>query len=191
MLNSIQTEVVVMLAVVLLVIVSPLFLAIGSWNSKGASRIAAGLLGVSAAVLAFLAMVVDGVFGISGSWVFTLSVLGLGCGIALVIRVRYRSVFSLVVIGLLTIFALVQHFADLNPVKPYRRFFHAIEPHMTEAEVLTLLEQEFPDGFRFPRPVRGDSTQRHMHFYLNSGSAEAITVKLGDGRVSSKGYSRD
>jgi hypothetical protein len=89
---------------------------------------------------------------------------------------------------------LVLHFMDVLPVKPYKRFFAAIRPGMTEQEVMTLLRREFPDDGRFPVPVRYGFRPGEIDFALDpkesAWNAEAIILQLQNGRVASKQYSR-
>ena len=193
--TSIRTDTLAVLSVMVLVILSPLALAILPWKSKVACGVAALCLSVSAGLLVLLSVIFDGMLGLSASWGFTSGVFILGSVICLAVRLRHRSLYALVMIGEIAVFVVVQHFMDLSPVKPYGRFFAAIEPGLTEADVLTLLQHEFPDGFRFSRPVRRDSAQGQMEFFLDptesAWNAEGIFVRLSGGRVVSKQYSRD
>ena len=111
------------------------------------------------------------------------------------VRLRYRSSVAIAVAVLVTAFALVLHFMDILPVKPYKRFFEAIKTGMTEQEVLTALHREFPDGGRFSVPVRRDFAKDQMDFFLDptesAWNAEGIFVRLSNGRVVGKQYSRD
>jgi hypothetical protein len=193
--TSIRTDTLLILCTMGLVVLSPLLFAFLPWKTKLASRNAAILLGLSAVLLVVLAALFDGVFGISASWGFTISVWVLGVGICLAVRFRHPSFSLLVIIGLLTAFVLGQHFMDWSPVKPYKRFFAAVESGMTKADVLKLLRREFPDGFRFPRPMERDLGQEQMSFVLDpterAWKAEAIFIYLSNGRVVRKEYSRD
>jgi len=96
---------------------------------------------------------------------------------------------------LLAVGILVSYFADLSPIKPYKRFFSAINEGMIEVEVMAVLHQEFPQGGRFPVPVlRSDETNRLMFFLdPNQGAynAEGIFVTLRNGKVVAKEYSPD
>jgi peptidoglycan/LPS O-acetylase OafA/YrhL len=193
--TSIRTNVVVELAVAAILIVSPFLLVLLPSQGK-ASRLAASvMLVMSVAVLVFVALMSDAVFGISASWIFTLVVWAIGFGVCVAVRVRYRSILSLVVAFLLTLFILVLHFVDVLPVKPYKRFFTAIRPGMTDPEIMALLHREFPDGGRFPVPVRYDFRTNEISFALDpkesAWNAEAIVLYLESGRVVRKEYSRD
>jgi predicted membrane protein len=193
--TSIRTNVIAELAIAVVLILSPLLLT--PVPSKGkASRIAASvLLVISAAVLMFVALMSDAILGISESWIFTLIIWAAGIGVCLAVRVRYRSVLSLIIACLVTTFVLFLHFMDLLPVKPYKRFFAAIQTGMNEQQVLALLSREFPAGGRLNVPVRRDFAQNEMDFFLDptesAWNAECIRIHLSDGRVVSKEYSRD
>ena len=193
--TSIRTNVLVELAVAVILVLSPLLVALLPWQGKASHRTASALLVLSGAVLVLVALLSDAIFGISESWIFTLIVWAVGFGACLAVRLRYRSPLSLVIAFLVTAFVSVLHFMDILPVKPYKRFFEAIKIGMTEQEVLTLLHREFPDGGRFPVPVRRDFARDQMDFFLDptesAWNAEGIFVHLSDGRVVSKKYSRD
>lgn len=193
--TSIRTDVIIELGVAALVILSPFLLVLAPTQGK-VSRVAASVtLVISASVLFFVALMSDAVFGISGSWVFTFAVGAIGFGVCVAVRLRYRSILSLVVACLLTAFVLVLHFVDVLPVKPYKRFFAAIQLGMTDPEVMTVLHREFPEGGRFPVPVRYDFRTNEISFALDpkesAWNAEAIILHLETGRVVGKEYSRD
>jgi len=98
---------------------------------------------ISAIVLILVALISYAVFGISASWAFTLLVWAVGLVVCLAVRMLHKSAFSVVVACVLTLFVLVLHFMDILPVKPYKRFFAAIQPGMSEQQVLGLLSKEF------------------------------------------------
>lgn len=191
----IRTNAIVELAVAVILILSPLVLALLPWQGKTTHRAASTMLVISAVILMLVALLSDAIFGVSASWIFTLAVWGLGFGACLAVRLRYRSTLSVVVAFLVTVFVIVLHFVDVLPVKPYKRFFEGIKTGMTEQEILMLLHREFPEGGRFPVPVRRDFAKDQMGFFLDptesAWNAEGIFVRLSDGRVVSKQYSRD
>jgi len=193
--TSIRTNVIIELAVAIILILSPFLLMVAPSQGKARRITASVLLVISATVLMFVTLMSDAIFGVSASWIFTLAVWAVGFGVCLAVRIRYRSVLSLVVAFLVTTFVLVLHFMDILPVKPYKRFFATIQTGMTEQQVLALLSREFPTGGRLPMPVRRDFAQNEMDFFLDptesAWNAECIRVHLSDGRVVSKEYSRD
>lgn len=193
--TSIRINVFVELAIAVILILSPLFLVLIPAQGKGSRITAAVLLIISAAVLMLVALLSDAIFGVSASWIFTLIVWALGFGACLAVRMRFRSVVSVVIACVITGFVLMLHFMDILPVKPYRRFFAAIQPGMTEQQVMALLGKEFPAGGRLNVPVRRDFAQNEMDFLLDptesAWNAECIRIRLSDGRVLSKEYSRD
>src|SRR2546421_520946 len=193
--TSIRTNVIVELAIAVIIILSPALLALIPSRGKASRLTASVLLVISATVLMFVALVSDAIFGISASWIFTFVVWSVGFGVCLAIRARYRSVLSVIVACLVTVFVLILHFMDILPVKPYKRFFAAVRPGMTEQQVTALLSKEFPAGGRLNVPVRRDFAQNEMDFFLDPNesawNAECIRIRLSDGRVVSKEYSRD
>jgi hypothetical protein len=193
--TSIRTSVLVEVAVAVLLILSPLLLVLIPSQGKAGGVAASVTLVISAAVLLFVALMSDAVFGISASWVFTSVVWAVGFGVCIAVRLRYRSFLSLVVAFLVSASVLVLHFVDVLPVKPYKRFFAAIQVGMTDPQVMALLDREFPDGGRFPVPVRYDFRTNEISFALDpkesAWNAEAIILYLERGRVIRKEYSRD
>ena len=193
--TSIRTNVIIELAVAAILVLSPLLLALIPRKGKTGSRTASVMLVISVGVLALFALMSDAIFGVSASWVFTLCVWAVGFGICAAVWLRYRPIIAMILAPLLTVFVLVLHFMDILPVKPYKRFFAAIQVGMTEQEVLAALHREFPDGGKLPVPVRRDFAPNQMAFFLDPNesawNAEAILVQLTDGRVVSKRYSPD
>jgi hypothetical protein len=66
---------------------------------------------------------------------------------------------------------------------------------MTDPEVMARLHREFPDGGRFPVPVRHDFRTNEISFALDpkesAWNAEAIILHLENGHVVIKEYFRD
>jgi len=129
--------------------------------------------------------------GVSASWFFSLGLWVLGLVICLPVHIRHQSRFALVVFGVLTAFVLVQHFLDLSPVKPYKRFFRALQSGMTEKEVTLILQREFPTDGPFPVPARTNEISFALNPKESLWNAEAIVIHLSEGRVASKEYLRD
>jgi hypothetical protein len=193
--TSIRTNVIVELAIAVILILSP-FLLVLLPSQRKASRVATSvMLVISVIVLMFVALMSDAVFGISASWLFTAMLWAVGFGVCAAVRARYRSILSLAAAFLVTAFMLLLHFVDVLPVKPYKRFFAAIQTGMTDLEVMALLHREFPDGGRFPVPVRYDFRTNEIDFALDpkesAWNAEAIILYVESGRVVRKEYSRD
>jgi hypothetical protein len=178
-----------------MVILLPLVWAFSPRKTQRSRRVAAILLGISTCFLVFVALMIDMLFGSSSSWIFSLGVWTLGVVTCLAVRISHGSRFALIVLGVLSVFVLVQHFFDLSPVKPYKRFFTAIQPGMTEAEMLQILHREFPSSGPFPVPVRSDFRENEISFALDPNesewNAEAIVVHFDHGRVVRKKYWRD
>jgi len=193
--TSIRTNVIVELGVAGLLILLPLLVAALPLKTKFAGRIATISLGVSVALLIFTAFLFDMLLGISAHWSFSLGVWVFGLIPCLAVRLRHQSRLALVALGVITVFVLLQHFLDWSPVKPYKRFFAAIQAGMTETEVMRNLDQQFPSEGAFPVPVRHDFRTNEISFALDpkesAWNAEAIVIHLDNGRVVSKEYWRD
>jgi hypothetical protein len=125
--TSIRTNVIIELAVAVIFILSPFLLALIPSQGKAGRITASVLLVISATVLMFVAFMSDAIFGISASWTFTVALWATGFAVCLAVRMRYRSILSVVVAFLVTAFLLALHFLDVLPVKPYKRFFAAIQ----------------------------------------------------------------
>jgi len=85
---------------------------------------------------------------------------------------------------------------DTSPLKPFGRFYAAIELGMTEKEVLNALDQQFPSTGRYPRPVLNRRIgPNHLAFILDPKDgqydAEIVALDLKDGQVVEKMYYPD
>lgn len=85
---------------------------------------------------------------------------------------------------------------DLSPRKPFARFYAAIEPGMTETEVLRALDDQFPSLGRYPRPSinrRVGPTQLGFILDPKDGryDAEVVALDFENGRVATKRYYPD
>lgn len=193
--TSIRPDVVAALTVIGILILLPLLFAALPLKTRFASRTAAISLGVSVTLLVFTAFMFDMLLGVSALWSFSLGAWVLGMIPCLAVRIRHQSRFALVALGLITVFILFQHVLDLSPVKPYKRFFAAIQPGMTEVEVMSKLDQQFPADGAFPVPVRHDFRTNEISFALDpkesAWNAEAIVIHLDNGRVVNMEYWRD
>ena len=78
----------------------------------------------------------------------------------------------------------------------FQRFFIAIEPGMTRAEIEELMTQHYPaDGKRLP-PKRVTDSEVQLFLFMNpehskNPNCEGMSIHFKDGRVSGKGYSMD
>lgn len=85
---------------------------------------------------------------------------------------------------------------DISPRKPFARFYAAIEPGMTEAEVRGILDDQFPPTSRYPRPVvNRRAGPNGLGFILDPKDgrydAEIVALDFEDGRVVTKRYYPD
>ncbi len=86
--------------------------------------------------------------------------------------------------------------ADTSPLKPFARFYAAIKPGMTEAEVLKALGDQFPSVGRYPRPfINRRVGPTYLGFILDPKDgrydADIVSLDFEDGRVVSKRYYPD
>jgi hypothetical protein len=90
---------------------------------------------------------------------------------------------------------LVLAFVDFTPVKPYQRFYNAVQNGMTHTEVMNTLHRQFPANGRFPVPVLSGHDTNGMSFFLDPAqgayNAEGVFLSLSNGRVTAKVYSPD
>jgi hypothetical protein len=86
-------------------------------------------------------------------------------------------------------------FVDTIPVKPAKRAVHAIRQGMTEAEVIAILNQNFPENGRFRRPNFGSTTEGRLAFSLDPSdgryNAAIVSVEFTNGRVVTASFSPD
>lgn len=194
MLGSVETSIninaLLFLAVILLVVLAPSVVALMPQHGKKSRPIALALLPLSMLLLAFAAFALDAVLGLSASWAFIATTWAVGSLVCLAVWWRCKSKIASAIGVMFTAFLLALHFFDFLPVKPFKRFFDAIKPGMTEQEVLTLLHREFPQPGWLSPPVRRDQATNEMDFYLGQ-TAEGVFVRLDNGRVVDKQYSRD
>jgi hypothetical protein len=80
--------------------------------------------------------------------------------------------------------------------RTYRLFYWSIQKGMTRDEVLALMNRTYPAGEDRLRPIIVDDSGSKLGFFMNPENApepdrEGISVKMDDGRVVGKDYSRD
>ncbi len=85
---------------------------------------------------------------------------------------------------------------DTTPLKPFGRFYAAIVPGMTETEVLSELDEQFPPKGRYVRPfVNRLVGPDHLGFILDRSDGrydtEIVALDFIKGRVHSKRYIHD
>jgi hypothetical protein len=78
----------------------------------------------------------------------------------------------------------------------YHRFFLAIEPRMTRAEVEATMETFYPPGGERKAPTRVDDTADQLFLFMNpehrkEPNCEGISIRFENGKVTGKGYSMD
>ena len=177
-----------------LIICSPVFAAMAPGKSRLVQSVGVFSLAMSLVALGLLAFLFDFIMGVSASWIFCAVVIGLAAIAVGVVVLRYRSLAGtcMGILFALSIFTL--HLVDLTPVKPYKRFYYAIQNGMTETEVLTACLREFPKNGRFPIPAFHSEANR-MSFLLDpttgTFNAECISLSLHDGKVTQKEYLPD
>jgi hypothetical protein len=75
--------------------------------------------------------------------------------------------------------------------RSYLGFFNAIEPGMTRGEVLTVLEEKYPEDCSVARPKVAWNTENSLGFFMNEQSCEGVFLELEHSRVARKVYSPD
>jgi hypothetical protein len=147
-------------------------------------------------VLLVAAFVLDLLAAASTSLLFIGGVGALGAVAAGVVWVASRRAECLLALlpfaALLALLAV----ADTSPVKPFARFYAAVEPGMTEEEVLKALDHQFPATGRYPRPlVNRRVGPTHLAFILDPQDgrydSEIVALELEAGRVVRKRYYPD
>lgn len=148
------------------------------------------------AVLLGAAFLLDLLVAASTSWLFLGVVAALGmlaAAIALVLSRRLECLAPLVPFAAILCFL---HLADTSPLKPFARFYNAIEPGMTDAEVFGALNRQFLSTGRYPQPVVNRRVgPAHIEFILDPSDgrydAEIVAVDVEEGRVLRKQYYGD
>lgn len=147
-------------------------------------------------VLLEAAFLLDLLVAASTSWLFlvVVAVLGvLAAGVAWTWNRRAECLLPLAPFAaLLILFPQI----DISPLKPFARFYAVIEPGMTEAEVLRVLDDQFPQTGRYPRPlINRRLGPNRLGFILDPKNgrydAEIVALNFEDGRVVTKRYDPD
>jgi hypothetical protein len=145
--------------------------------------------------LGFIFFVFDSDMAVSRSWIICGFFLAAGIGISIFVSRRLNSRFGWGLGALLVATVLIISIADLSPVKPYRRFFAAIQDGMSRSDVMAALHRQFPDGGRFPVPRLALEQTDQLSFILDrtqgAYDAEIVLLRLNDGKVVSKSYLPD
>ena len=195
MITTVRPEIILTLAYLALIIFSPLLTLFFSRSLRRVRVVATTLLFLSLSSLALIFFIFDLMKAASISLIFCVSFFVVGTTLTAIIFVRHRSWIALCLGSLLAAGIAVSFFADLTPVKPYKRFFVGIDNGMTETEVMAVLHREFPQGGHFPVPVlRSDDTNLLMFFLdpkQSAYNAEGVFVTLQNGKVVAKVYSPD
>ena len=161
----------------------------GPWNAMLVVSLSlAGLLGAALYLDIFLAA--------STSWRFlgaVAALCALVAGMAWAWSRRAKCLAPLLPFAALLAFL---PWVDISPLKPFGRFYAAIEPGMTEAEVLRALDDQFPPTGQYPRPsVNRLVGPNHLGFILDQRDwrydTEIVGVDFEAGRVVRKQYYYD
>lgn len=161
-------------------------------NRRKAMRAASGSLTVLLGAAIFL----DRVAAASTNLRFLVVVAALGvlaAGAAWIWSRRVECLLPLVPFAALL--ALLPRI-DISPLKPFARFYAAIELGMREAEVRRILDDQFPPSGRYPRPVVNRRVSpNYLVFILDPTDAgydaEVVALDLEEGRVVKKQYHPD
>jgi hypothetical protein len=147
-------------------------------------------------VLFGAAFVLDLLAGASVSVLFLGGVAALGAVAAGVVWAASRRAECLLVLLPFAALLVFLARADTSPLKPFARFYAAVEPGMTEEEVLKALDDQFPATGRYPRPlVNRWVGPSHLAFILDPQDgrydSEIVDLDLEAGRVVRKRYYPD
>jgi hypothetical protein len=158
-------------------------------------RVTLGVSALLAAVVLAVVVMVElwsgatefGTFRIA--FVGTLSVIGVIAYFGT--RSRLSALFPVASVVLL----LVCHLVDLSPVKPALRAVSEIRAGMTEAEVRTILDRQFPVRGRFHRPNFGSIRSGVLSFVLDptdsAYNAAVVEVRFAGNRCTSAAFLPD
>ena len=182
-------------ALIALVFIVPSLTWLISSKRQNGSRGGAVLVALGLSALTIIAADFDSWLGLSSSWVFCLAFIVFGTGVSTMMWFQYRLRANLLLAALFVIGILSLHFYDLTPVKPYKRFYNAIQEGITEPDVRSLLAREFSGSRRFHVPVSTILTSNCMSFRLDPTdgryNAEIISLRLEGGMVTQKTYWSD
>ncbi len=154
-------------------------------------------LGIAAAIL-FLVIAMLFLAGLDSAWAMSLRPGFYPFALLPVLLValfgwRERPIQIAVLVYLAILISLP--FVSLSPVKPFTRFFSALQTGMNEADVLATLGKHFPEGGTFRRPVHGRSDDGGLWFQLDPDdgayNAEFVMIEMTNGSVTSKKYLPD
>jgi hypothetical protein len=148
----------------------------------------AGLLGA--------ALLLDLFAAASSSRQFVGAVAALGVLVAGGIAIGSRRMESLLPLVPFAAVLTLLSMADTSPLKPFGRFYAAIEPGMTEVEVFQALDAQFPPTGWYPRPaVNRQVGPTSVGFILDPKDgrydAEIVALDFQNGRVTAKRYYPD
>jgi len=160
------------------------------------SQAAAAIALTSAALSAAYTYILDCWAGVTADLAFNALVVAIAILIgalpfAISRRRRYFLVPLVIAIELFLLNAI-----DFSPVKPAKRVVAAIQPGMTESQVRSIVDAEFPLGGRFQRPgigsIRNDGT---LSFVLDHNDerydAAIVEVTFRGGRVTRSRFMPD
>lgn len=177
---------------------SPLLMMSVPPERKGTRNATVVLLGLSFGIQCFAALVVYQYFwSVDTAWLITAGFLFASLAISIPLIWRYRSISCAGFLVTSVAIMMAMHLCDFTPVKPYKRFFAAIQTGMTEQEVMAAVHKQFPcvgSRYRFPAINVANGEPKRIGFIISPVKAyngNGIWVTLKGGRVTDKVYLPD
>ena len=158
-------------------------------------RFAHAFLALPLITMAGIILILEAWWSLSSSRLFCGGWIVASLGLSIPFWFRFRSKLSLILGGGFIAFVITLCFRDTFPVKPYLRFYDAVEVGMDEERVMEQLWHQFPPGSRFPVPVVSRREPELLVFVLDPDdgryNAWVIWLTMNGGRVMEKKYSPD
>jgi len=159
-------------------------------------RVAVAVLLTAFVLVAAITAFGEVVSGMSADWRFVLVAAISGVVPLLLVARLTRSQWVLAICGTWIAVVIASHFSALNPVKPFRQFFAALQVGMTEQQILTKLHERFPVPGRFRVPRESNLPEyQQLSFTLDPTNgnydSEIVVLIIRDGRLIRKQYLPD
>jgi hypothetical protein len=192
---SVPIGAILFLVCLVLLLVSPLAIALAPWGERRAKLASLILLAVWVGSLGFVIFTLDSAFAITSSWLVCAVLIILIFVMLVPVVIRHHSRIGLGMSTLLAMGIVILHFVDLSSDKPFKRFYGSVLDGMTRVEILAALHREFPERGRFPVPVERSDETNKLVFILDplqqAFNSEGVILTLRDGRVVGKQYMTD
>jgi len=194
MASALLTGVLVIVAVATLIFSPLLLLYVRKELNWARYLVIAALAGSLLMLTLIVSVVYEFLWSPATAWPITALAFTAGVGVSIPRCLRFRSAFCGCLLVAFLIVITHMHFSDFTPVKPYKRFFAAVQNGMTPDSVLKALGTQFPQLGRYPVPELRQETNRMMFFLdpkKSAYNAEGAFLTLNSGKVITKTYSSD